>query len=239
MKGHQGQEGFSESIVFVDESGDHGLVSIDPSYPLFVLVFCILKKEDYRHILVPALQEFKMRHFGHDGVIFHEPAIRKGTGDFAFLNSREKKEAFMEGLTKIIAETPFFIASLVLHKERLKMSETPGHPYHMALKECLAQTHRFLAEQGDDRHSTHLLFEMRGKKEDGELREEFERIRKERGHPFEMVFVDKRANHLGLQLADLVARPIGLSCLRPDQPNRTYGILEKKRLPLTQVDGLL
>ncbi|HFD87807.1 MAG TPA: DUF3800 domain-containing protein, partial [Gammaproteobacteria bacterium] len=31
----------SEYIVFVDESGDHGLRSIDEAYPIFVLAFCI------------------------------------------------------------------------------------------------------------------------------------------------------------------------------------------------------
>ena len=30
---------FSEYIVYVDESGDHGLVSIDPQYPVFALSF--------------------------------------------------------------------------------------------------------------------------------------------------------------------------------------------------------
>ena len=37
----------SEYIVYVDESGDHGLVSIDPTYPLFVLAFCIFHKPTY------------------------------------------------------------------------------------------------------------------------------------------------------------------------------------------------
>ena len=60
-----------------------------------------------------------------------------------------------------------------------------------------------------------------------------------RVYPFDVVFVDKKANHLGLQLADLLARPIGLSILRPDQPNRTYEVMEKKRLPhlLAKQDG--
>jgi hypothetical protein len=29
----------SDYIVYVDESGDHGLVSVDPEYPVFVLAF--------------------------------------------------------------------------------------------------------------------------------------------------------------------------------------------------------
>lgn len=32
----------------------------------------------------------------------------------------------------------------------------------------------------------------------------------------------------GLQLADLVARPIGLSLLRPDQENRSFEVLKEK-----------
>lgn len=31
-----------------------------------------------------------------------------------------------------------------------------------------------------------------------------------------------------MQLADLVARPIGMSVLRPDQGNRTFGVLTRK-----------
>ena len=43
-----------------------------------------------------------------------------------------------------------------------------------------------------------------------------------------MLFVDKKANSTGLQIADLIARPIGLKVLRPEQPNRAYDIIETK-----------
>jgi hypothetical protein len=35
---------YGDYIVYVDESGDHGLRSMDPNYPLFVLAFCIFDK---------------------------------------------------------------------------------------------------------------------------------------------------------------------------------------------------
>jgi len=38
---------FSDYIVYVDESGDHGLNSVDTTYPIFVLAFCIFKKHNY------------------------------------------------------------------------------------------------------------------------------------------------------------------------------------------------
>jgi hypothetical protein len=84
--------GFSDYIVFVDESGDHGLESIDPNYPVFVLEFCVFAKTDYSNKLVPALQRFKFEHFGHDQVILHEVDIRRDRKDFSFLKTKEKKE---------------------------------------------------------------------------------------------------------------------------------------------------
>jgi hypothetical protein len=35
---------FSDFIVYADESGDHGLVSIDPQFPVFALTFCVMRK---------------------------------------------------------------------------------------------------------------------------------------------------------------------------------------------------
>ena len=55
---------FSDYIVYVDESGDHGLNSINPQYPVFSLVFCVISKIDYANQVVPAVQEFKFRYWG-------------------------------------------------------------------------------------------------------------------------------------------------------------------------------
>ena len=69
---------FSDYIVHVDESGDHGLESIDPTYPVFVLAFCVFRKNVYQESVVPAIQRFKFRHFGHDMVNLHETDIGCG-----------------------------------------------------------------------------------------------------------------------------------------------------------------
>ena len=63
---------YSDYVVFVDESGDHGLVSIDSDYPVFVLDFCVFRKEDYIQRVVPKVEAFKFEHFGHDLVVLHE-----------------------------------------------------------------------------------------------------------------------------------------------------------------------
>lgn len=51
--------GYSDYIVYVDESGDHSLQSINPEYPMFVLAFVIFHKEHYANQICPAIQQLK------------------------------------------------------------------------------------------------------------------------------------------------------------------------------------
>lgn len=101
----------SDYIVYVVESGDHGLVSIDRTYPLFVLAFCIFHKRTYIESVVPALQRFKFKHFGHDMVVLHEHKIRKAEGAFKFLFNKDLRNEFMSDLSAIIeaAKTAWFM----------------------------------------------------------------------------------------------------------------------------------
>ena len=45
---------------------------------------------------------------------------------------------------------------------------------------------------------------------------------------FEILFAGKERNFIGMQVADLIARHIALSVLRPEQENRAYSIIKKK-----------
>jgi hypothetical protein len=81
-------------------------------------------------------------------------------------------------------------------------------------------------------------------REDAELELEFRRVCDGQNAlgsrlPFTVVMADKKCNSAGLQLADLIARPIGRRILDPAQPNRAYDIIERKfrRSPAGMVDG--
>ena len=89
------QKCFSDYVVYVDESGDHGLASMDSTYPVFVLAFCVFEKSKYIHQITPQLQEFKFRYFGHDMVVLHEHEIRKPKGPFTILFDADVRERFM------------------------------------------------------------------------------------------------------------------------------------------------
>lgn len=226
--------GFSKYVVFVDESGDHSLQSIDKNYPLFVLAFCVFNKRHYSEKVVPALEKFKFNHFGHDQVILHETEIRKEQGAFNFFRSKDQKNAFLNELTSIIERSNFVLISCVVDKRKFhSRSIDLDNPYHIALGFCLELLYDLLEEKEQHTRLTHVVVEQRGKKEDNALELEFRRLcdgnnRLNKRLPFEIVFSDKRALSSGLQLADLVARPIGLSVLRPNQPNRAFDILKLK-----------
>lgn len=225
---------YSKYIIYVDESGDHSLQTIDEKYPLFVLAFCVFHKRHYSEKVVSALEKFKFNYFGHDQIILHENEIRKEKGAFNIFRSREQKLQFMDELTEIIEHSNFILISCVIDKRTLrKQADVESNPYHIALGFCIETLYEFLQEKQQHKKKTFVVVECRGKKEDNELELEFRRIcdgnnRLTQQLPFEVLFSDKKAMSSGLQLADLVARPIGLNVLRPDQENRAFEVLKRK-----------
>lgn len=234
----------SEYLVFVDESGDHGLQSIDPQYPAFVLAFCIIEKLVYSRSVLPTMTEFKFRHFGHDQVILHEREIRKDLGEFSFLRDPARKSAFIDELTTIIAGAPMTVIASAIRKDHLvNRYAYPNNPYEIALGFGLERVSRWLRRRAAH-EVTPVILECRGRREDDELELEFRRICSGANYrnetlPFEPRFVAKSANVPGLQLADLIARPIGRFILDQSQANRAFDVIETKldRSPSGRVNG--
>ena len=149
-------------------------------------------------------------------MILHAHEIRKEKGDFKFLFNRKVREQFLGGLTTLMQRLPYTLIAGAIDKEQLNHRYAdPDNPYSIAMRFCLEQAFSFLRERAEK--PTYVLVESRGRKEDGDLR-----------LPFEVVFVDKKQNLPGLQLADLVCYSINRHLLKPDQPNRAYDVVEKK-----------
>jgi Protein of unknown function (DUF3800) len=228
-------ETFSDYIVYVDESGDHSMGAVYESYPLFVLAFCIFRKDEYLREVVPAFQALKFKYFGHDSVVLHEREIRKATGPFKILLNPNVRTEFMRDLTEVIRAAPFGVVTAAIDKRRYSelpkksAAELPAtsNIYHLALGFCLDHLDRWWGNK-EQHHTMHVVFEARGKVEDQELELEFRRSCDRMKKPFEPVFLSKASNSPGLQLADLIARPIGTHVLHPDQENRAYSLIRTK-----------
>lgn len=193
-------------IVYVDESGDHSLTSIDADYPMFVLAFCIFPVDCYVDRVVPLVQRIKFDFFGHDMVVLHEKEIRK-------------------------------------HEFRARVGADVS-PYDVALEFGIERVFLQLQSRGATSRRTVVVFESRGKREDAELEHAFHDIMartKMRGmaDAFEFRIASKQTNSSGLQIADLVARPIGVHLLRPEQSNRAWDrvVTRMPKSPAGSVSG--
>lgn len=241
MTAHHTLPEFSDYIIFADESGSPNLSKIDPDYPFFILMFCIVKKSVYAEHIQPAIKKLKFEFFGHDLTVLHSNDIRKPKGEFSFLLHAERRAYFLERLATIIENADFNLIVHVIDKHRLVTQYTkPFDPYHIALRMCLEQTSLFLKEKKQEGKIVHIMAEGRGSKEDKDLELEFRRIIDPNHNwgmaekfplaqiPFELKFVEKKVNSAGLQLADLAGQPIGRSLIKPSQHNTAYEIMKKK-----------
>lgn len=234
-------DNFGDYIIFADEAGDHHLTKIDKKFPIFCLALCVIKKSEYINNIVPTIQKLKFDYWGHDKIVLHEREIRKEQGDFAFLQTnRELRKNFLNRVNKVILDSEFCVVSSVIRKELLKnVYSDPCNPYHIALKLCMERVLSILIKDKQENKKVFCIFEKRGKKEDKQLELEFYRIVNNqngrgiyskgfRNIDFKIKFAGKEHNSTGLQLADLLARPIGIKTLKPKQENRAYNIIKNK-----------
>lgn len=125
------------------------------------------------------------------------------------------------------------IACAIRKREFLARYASPEHPYHLAMEFGLERLGRWLDERGQWECMTHVVCEQRGLREDRDLELAFRRVCQGSDAmgstlALSLVMVDKKANSVGLQFSDLVARPIGRHVLQPDQQNREWDILQGK-----------
>jgi Protein of unknown function (DUF3800) len=235
---------FSEYIIYADESGSPVLSADHEDYPVFVLVFLIVRKDYYAATLVPQVQMLKFDIVGHDQLMLHERDIRRQSNQFAFLQVDPiMRASFMERVSTIMHGAEVDICCAIIDKTKLKGKyPSPWSPYDLALTFCMEKAASILWKKGERMTDVNVVFEARGANEDRQLELEFRRIAS--GSPrigdrmlalseynWTAMFVDKRANSTGLQMADLAARPLGLGYLRPNQPNRARDILKGKMVP--------
>ena len=231
---------FSDYIVYVDESGDHSLDVIDKDYPFFVLAFCVFHKQSYIEQVVPQLQAFKFKFYGHDMVVLHEHEIRKSKPPVNILLDKSVREPVLEGLNTLVEAAPFSIIASVIDKQThlTRYGHNAQSPYDLSLLFCMERLQHFLEAKQQSEKQTHIVLERRGRKEDDELELVFRRYCDQNNFPFHPMFAHKQNNSAGLQLADLVARPIGRHVMNPNQPNRAYDRLQKKLYqPKGSADG--
>lgn len=214
-------------VLFLDESGDHNLSVIDPQYPVFVLGGIIMDKEYAEGPLTEALNEFKHELFGSSDIILHTADIARNRNGFEPLIERDFRNRFYNRLNNLMRNLPYTVVACVIRKDRHlgRYGIAAIDPYLLSLNVLVE---RFCYEVGDAAKGGVVVAERRDPTSDRELELAWLGLinrgtRFLRGNAIEnrLTALDLRAkkeNIAGLQLADLVASPIGRHVIgKPDK----------------------
>ncbi|KQY80370.1 DUF3800 domain-containing protein [Brevundimonas sp. Root1423] len=205
-------------IAFIDESGDHGLVAVDPLAPVFVLAAVVYPLEQYLHHEIPAMSRLKIGRWGHEGVVLHAYDIRKRQGPFAFCANRAERDIFHREIGDFFGQSRCTIIASTIHKQRLAGQYVdPNDPYYLSVKFVLERLHMMCGANDQ----IQVVYEARGRTEDALVLEWSIAIaagENFRGEVFNMAFcfAKKKHNVTGLQVADLACPSIAAYVLDHD-----------------------
>jgi hypothetical protein len=203
-------------ILFLDETGDHSLTKIDAQYPVFGLCGIIAEETYHDTVLTDKLNAFKVAFFGNREIILHTADFTRNQRGFEDMSNHDFRVRFFAELEKLIAELDFKIVACVVRKEdhlrkyRLRALD----PYLFSLSllverfifECGSQGGAIIAESRDPTLNNSLELAFLDLKIRGTDYISATKIQK-RIRSF--TIREKQENIAGLQLADVVATPIG------------------------------
>lgn len=224
--------------LFLDESGHHGLKTINQEFPILLLCGCIIEKEYYEKVFIPNLNELKQRFFKRTDIILHSRDIRKWQNEFKTLGDPKIRSEFYNDLDKLISQTDFTVISSAVLKDKLIKQYGPqaNNPYDLSLTFILERT-VFLTDRFDC-DKVKVIAEARGKNEDAKLHDQYQIIisnatqfvnsEKLIKRFTDIDFKKKKENVGGTQLCDLVAYPLANYVLYPDRQNLAFRIVEPK-----------
>ncbi|GAB7562513.1 hypothetical protein LG202_05520 [Methylobacillus methanolivorans] len=238
----------SRFIAFFDECGDHSLTKIDKDFPLFLLCTVIVERDAYARQIIPALAQFKLRYFAHEGINLHSREIRKAEGPFSILQNAGVRQSFLAELSKLMATLPFTLFITAIHKNAYaaRYGKEARNPYDVALEYSFERILHFMEAQQESQLP--VIAEARGQQEDDALRASFHKLMTQgtyynSAERFQKLicpisFRRKQDNISGIQVADLCAHPTARHLLKPDIANQAFDVVRPHIYTSGKINGL-
>ena len=151
--------------LFIDESGDPSLSSINVDFPVFTLLGCLFEDSAYQETCLKII-ELKREFFGSEHAILHSRDIRKCEGVFVKLFDLGVKAKFYEHLNSILAAGKYTVIAVGIKKQEFieKYGKIADDPYELSLsfllERAVMETDKFAG------NTLHIIIESRGRGED-------------------------------------------------------------------------
>jgi len=163
--------------LYIDESGDHGLTTLNPDFPVFLLCGVLIAEDEYDN-LRQSFNEIKHTLWHNKEVIFHSRDIRKCEKEFSVLFDMEKKKWFYESLNAAIQKHLYTVIASAIQKDNyIKcFGRLPNDVYELALSFIIERAIFYLDDIKTHGKELEIIIEKRGKREDKNLDEHFQRL---------------------------------------------------------------
>lgn len=201
-------------LVFIDESGDHNLLKIDPLYPIFALGALLIEEDEYKR-MDDEVRRIKSEFFHDDGTfVLHSSELKRPTHRLSdprnavMFDPAVRTQFYTKFDASILRGFDFKIIACFIRKPELRRKYVrPFDPYCLSFENLLNRIIRHGGEQNS------IIAEQRGAELDTELLAEYERLSKvgiqfysadtvrERTH---LQLMRKKDNESGLQIIDLI-----------------------------------
>lgn len=225
--------------LFIDESGDHGLTTLDPNFPIFLLCGVLMSDEDYLK-LKSDLNSIKQTFWQNKSVILHSRDIRKCEKEFSLLFDLNLKKDFYENINRIVSSSNYVVFGSAINKNEYikRFGKLSNDVYEMALSFIVERAvfHLDAIKQVDKK--LQIIIEKRGKNEDKKLETHFQKLvsrgtgfvdaSRLLGYGLKIHFKNKSDNINGLQFADLIAYPIARYIIEPQRANPAFDLIQNK-----------
>ncbi len=222
--------------MFLDESGNHGLLKIDPDYPVFVLGGIIVEANYAERVIEPRIRDLKIEFFHTENICLHTADIARNKNGFERLREDKFRERFYEALNQLMNEFEYQIVACAIKKDLFlaNYGMSAVDPYLLSLDLLVEQ---FCFEIGNVDEGGVIYAEKRSPVLDRQLDIAWLNLKVQGTEHVKVITIDQRitglhtlpksANIAGLQLADLVVTPIGRQVLGKI-PREDWKIVESK-----------
>jgi len=220
------------------------MIAAGDPFPVFCLCGIIVNRDHFA-AFDRRWRTWKAHNLGSALVEVHEPNVRKRSKEF-HRDSRQQEQGLIDALSRELSDLDFVcIAGAIdkrsfaaLHPSGRVDDFLPTSGYLMCVDFVIERFVHFLYHAGRDAQGL-VVAESRGLREDAEVHAEFLRLQVEgtqwnsekwfryQLRPY-IEFERKDRNHSGLQIADLVARPIAERILRPTTSPERWEVIKSK-----------
>lgn len=197
----------ADYILFLDEANVTG------TNPFFCLGGIIIKRDEYENVLIPAINNLKIKYFSNTSVLFHYTDMKKNKGDFNILLDGNTRSNFWHEFNTVLNNIDFATIGTYLEYKTFQEAFKPAKNKHYAVA-FIDLMNNYITYLREQKAMGSIVLESRQWKENADIQEVFHNILiagtdlylpKECSKYLSTIgFIVKKDNCIGLQIADFV-----------------------------------